>query len=104
MTPSHSFAPHLAYSAAWTPGAPEEAPFRRGAAPDPDRLGIGDFFRLAASHAFERTTSGLFLEETRIAQAEEKAGTDWDPAEAIGGSDVAVTLPQDLADFANPGP
>lgn len=72
------------------------------APPDPSRLSTGEFFRLAYAHAFERTTPGFFLEETRIAEAEQEAGTDWDPLDTIGGNDVGIDLPRDREDLAHP--
>ncbi len=38
-------------------------------------MGTGEFARRTAAHAFERTTTGLIQEDTRIAEAEKEAGT-----------------------------
>ena len=86
------------------PDDPEDLPLptQPEAPPDPSRLSDGEFFRLAYSHAFERTTLGFGLEETRIRQAEQDAGTDWDPLDAIGGNDAGIDLPQDREDLAHP--
>lgn len=84
------------HSAAWAFDGKNDTEFSQEWARTQNRMSTWEFLRRQAAHAFERTTIGFFAEETRIAAAEDEAGTYWDPAEQLGGNDAITYSISDL--------